>query len=278
MARLLQRFAELRIGERALRGLDVRFTVEKRITPDPNTLDLTVWNLAPQTRAALQREWQPIALVAGYEGAAGLVFSGAARTVAHAPEGSALRTRILCGDGEDSFLLARSDFSAAPGTPLAQIVERLAKDLGVKAGNALARLARRDWPGATERYLQGYSASGATVRELDRVVRAAGLEWSVQDGNLQLLSPDEATAEPAVLLSPDSGLVGTPEHGTSQKEGGPKVLKARSLLQPAIRPGRLVRVESRKITGAFRVVRVVHSGELAERDWYSDIEAVEQAA
>jgi hypothetical protein len=278
MARLLQRTAELRIGDRAFRGLDLEFTVDKRIDPDPNTLDLVAWNLSEDTRAAMQRPWLPIVLVAGYEGTAAIVFSGQARRVEHSRAGVDVKTRVLCGDGEKAFQIARSHVSFAADTALSTVVEQLAKDLGVQSGDALARLSRGDFPGVSERYLGGYTASGPTVRELDRVLRAAGIEWSIQDGKLQLLAPGEATSETAVLLSPESGLVDAPEHGAGQGEGAPKVLKARSLLQPGLRPGRLVRIESKKLKSAFRVVRVVHMGELAGQKWYSEIEAVEATA
>jgi hypothetical protein len=90
-----------------------------------------------------------------------------------------------------------------------------------------------------------------------------------------VLLPDGGfTAEEAVLLTPATGLIGSPEHGTPDKKHAASVLKARSLLQPAIKPCKRVVIRSQSISGTFCVQKVTHHGDTAGGDWYSDLEAL----
>jgi hypothetical protein len=119
-------------------------------------------------------------------------------------------------------------------------------------------------------FLTGYVAHGRASTELERLLSARGLEWSIQDGRLQVL-PKRGTTAQVVSLSPDTGLVGSPEYGTPDKKGAASVLKVKALLQPQIKPGGKIRIDSANIHGVFfRVEEVEHRGDTAGGDWYSD--------
>jgi hypothetical protein len=64
------------------------------------------------------------------------------------------------------------------------------------------------------------------------------------------------------------------QKSSTKDKGTVTVLKIRSLMQPSVKPGGLIRVESFSHTGQYRVVKVEHRGDTAGSDWYSDIEAV----
>ena len=51
--------------------------------------------------------------------------------------------------------------------------------------------------------------------------------------------------------------------------------KIRTLLSPTVMPGEKVKVESRVITGWFRVERIQHSGDYMGDSWVSEMELVE---
>ena len=90
----------------------------------------------------------------------------------------------------------------------------------------------------------------------------------MQDGALQVLVSGQALERTAVLLSSETGLIGSPE--VSSKG----ILRARSLLNPEIFPGRKIKVETKEIKEPqFRIARVIFSGETFGQDWYVDIEA-----
>lgn len=94
-----------------------------------------------------------------------------------------------------------------------------------------------------------------------------GLEASIQDGALQILTKGLAVQRTAVVLSPQSGLLDSPSIGP----GG--ILKARALLNHDIFPGRLVCIKSQLIDSRFfRVERANYTGDIAGPDWFVEIE------
>lgn len=250
-----------------INDLDVEFDVTKALTKDPNTAEITVYNLSATARAAFQTKGLKVVLQAGYEKTLAQIYVGDASYIDHKHDGPDWKTKIVCGDAQRAFKHARASQSFGTGTPLASVVKFATGKMGVNLGNTNQIL-----PLMTQQYTHGYTLHGAAARELDKVLKAAGYEWSIQDGALQILRPGEALDE-VVTLSPETGLVGTPEQGTGSKKGAQPVLKARSLLQPTLSPGKRVLIEGTQHAGLYRVIKVKHTGATAGADWYTDIEA-----
>lgn len=271
--RLWGREAWAIVNDAEVRGLRLVFKAKKSRKPDPNNLDLKIYNLAPHRRTSLsQAKAPPVILVAGHAGATQVIFSGLARTIDHVREGADWVTHIQSGDGEQAL----SQFGASsfgPGAGLADVVEELTKQMGVSAGDALAQLRRGDFAGGSKTFLQGFTSAGRAVLDLDKALKSAGIEWSIQDGALQLTDPGKATQERAFVLSADSGLIGSPAHGAPGKNGEPPLLKAKCLLNGAIRPARTISLQAIARQGFYRVETVEHAGDTHGQDWTSDIEA-----
>jgi hypothetical protein len=125
------------------------------------------------------------------------------------------------------------------------------------------------------RFLQGYSACGSALVELSDLLDSAGLTWSVQNGALQVLPRAGALLAPAVLLDESHGLIGCPTFGSPPQQGGKRLLKARSVLMPAIRPGGKVRLNTpslKAVLGDYVAVLVTHEGDTFGDSWYTDME------
>lgn len=250
-------------------GLRVQFKVTKTGTKEPNTAEVSVWNLSPETRAAVQMKGAKLIVVAGYTETFRQVFSGDVRTVDHVRDGAHWVTKFQAGDGERAFRHARVSEAFAPGVAALDVARRLAVLLGLDPGNLTGEVAV-----TAVTFTQGYSARGKVSGELSRLLGALGLEWSIQDGRLQVLAPGEAVpGETAIELSPSSGLIGSPEHGSPDATGKPGVLKVKSLLQPDLRPGCRFSLVSDAATGGYRAGRVDHAGDTAGGEWYSTVEA-----
>jgi hypothetical protein len=250
--------------------LRVQFTITKTITKEPNTIEVRVTNLSEDSRSQLQAQGTRVALFAGYEGQPlGQIFTGSSRTIDHVHEGPEWVTKIQCGDGELPYQFATVIKSYAPGTAIKQVLSDIVSSLKVDPGNALAQITKLQG-----QFASGYAMQGTASAALTSVLNGQGLEWSIQDGKLQVLAPNTVTNEKAVLVNAQSGLIGSPEHGTPTKIGGPGVLKFKTLLNPLLHPGRQVYVESRYIQGGyFGLQKVVHTGDTMGGDWYSTCEA-----
>lgn len=248
--------------------LRLQFKIEKNLQKEPNSAEITITNLSAASRASMPGKGAKIFLEAGYDATLAQIFVGDARLITHTHEGPDWTTVIQCGDGARSFLHARINESFAGGVPGSEIVNKIAGKLGLNIEASM----KSKLDGMTGEFLQGYSAYGPASKELDKVLRALGYEWSIQDETLQILKPGENTDEQVPDLGPDSGLIGSLEHGSEEKKGAKPVFKGRCLLRPEIKPGCKINVRSSLQTGGLRITRLVHSGDTAGGDWYTDFE------
>jgi hypothetical protein len=249
-----------------IEGLRVQFKISKSLHKDPNTAEITVTNLSERSRAEMMGKGAKVILQAGYSQTISQIFHGDARLIEHTREGVDWTTKIQTGDGERAFVHARINESFKSGTPLSGVINKVANKIGLGVGNLASASGLQ-----SKQYVSGYAARGKASKELDNVLKAAGYEWSIQDGALQILRPG-ATTEEIIELNEDHGLIGSPEHGTPVTKGGPPVLKIKSLLQPHIKPGCRVKLKSQGYDGLFRVLKLEHEGDTAGGSWYTSFE------
>lgn len=267
MVELFSRAATLRVETMEISGLRFAFTVERTHKKAANTAEVMIWGLSQDTRKALTKQDRVrVQLLAGYEGSESQIYAGELRVASSTRQGPDWVTKVESGDGERRVREARINKSFARLT-FTQMLDELSASLGVGAGNAAELAAKGEFQGAIRSLTKGTLLRGQSADILDRLARSAGYEWSVQDGQLQFLEVGKALQRTAVSLTPDTGLLGSPEIG----ENG--VLTARSYLQPNIIPGRKVHVRSQQIDGFFRVLKLLHRGDTRGTEWYTDIEA-----
>lgn len=247
-------------------GLRVQFKVEKSLRgKDPNSAEITVWNLSPTSRALLETRAAKVVLRAGYEDSVEQLFVGDVVFGESKHEGPDWQTKILAGDGARARKFARVSRSFRAGAPFASVAKGIALALGVGVGNLPDVLAT-----VSTQYVQGYAAHGPAARELDRVLKSAGYEWSIQDGQLQVLKAG-TELRTTVVLDAEHGLVGSPEVGAGEEKGGP-VLTATSLLQGSLVPGVRLDLRGETVRGLFRVTKVSHDGDTHGAEWYTKVE------
>lgn len=249
----------------------LQFKIEKTLTQNPNTCELAITNLSHSRRASLHKKHARVTIHAGYRGQAGIIFSGDARTIDHVRKGGDWESIFKCGDGERAYQHARTNFNFKGGTSLVDVALSVGRDLGINVGNLPKELAAGA-PSGVKQFNNGYSTHGPAARELTKILKAAGLSWSIQDGAIQVTRGNSPISQTFVLLAPDSGLVGSPESGAPDKKGGPGIMKARCLLQPSLYPGVQVEIKTSTIGGRWRVQKVVHTGDTHGGDWFTDLE------
>ena len=153
-------------------------------------------------------------------------------------------------------------------TPHADLLKTIAGQMGLQvSADQLALAGSGSTPGPTALY-------GFAHAEMDVLCRSLGLEWSIQNGRLLLLREDAATAETAVVLTPATGLIGTPQRN-AKEPGKKRTIDVQSRLQPALKPGRLVKLESQTLSGLLRCRTVEMLGDTHGSDWTSSCECTE---
>jgi len=270
LTQLFQRRAEIAVGGLLVSDLRVAFKIEKTARRAPNKCEIRVWNLNPDHRRQLEqlattRRTIPVQINAGYVEALGTIYVGELRTARTERDGPNLITTLAGGDGARAQG-ARVSRAFGAGTPLASVLGHVADALGLGRGNSVEAFATAALGGNVREFAHGTVVHGRAADELDGLTRSAGLEWSIQDGALQVLPLGAPLSTTAVVLSASSGLVGSP---TVDARG---VLKARALLLPDLVPGRLVDVEGEILRGRYRIDKASLSGDTSGKDWHVEIE------
>lgn len=257
-----------------VRDLRIAFDIEKTRDTTANRALIQVYNLAPATRGRIKDNDIVVQLLAGYAQGDGpkLIFKGEIRTIVHKRQGPDVVTTIETQDGVVPLRDTRLTASYAPSTDAITAVREIAAKFGIP-------VKLFDEPVGT--FDNGYAFAGPAKDALEEVCRRFDLEWSVQDGAVQVVAAGGTTSEPVILLSADSGLIGNPERLTykvtdltnpRKRTKAQADWRVRSLLHPDLNPARKLRLESIDVKGDFSIETLKHAGDTHGDDWLSEVE------
>jgi hypothetical protein len=244
--------------------LKIEFDVSKSISSTQNEATITIYNLSEKSRNALGKELDEVILEAGYwppggSDNTGIIFQGNIRDVEHTRDGPTIKTVLSNGDGDKAVRSATTSKSYQAGTKVETVMNDLQKELekeGVKKG---------EWklPENLPEFKRPYATVGSVKREFDILGRGYGFYWSIQNNTCEVIPGDGAIGG-IIHITPMSGMVYTP---TITDNG----VKVTVLLNPEIRPGRKVKIESHVLEmnaqgGEYRVGECRYSGDNRDGD------------
>lgn len=256
----------------------INFSIEKTTTPNPNKSKITLHNISQESRNFLEQRDLIVFFKAGFNGEASNIFIGDVLRRETNRSGPDVTYTLECGDAERILQTARVNISLGAGATNIQLFEAAANALGLSFGVSI---------GITPQTFQnGYSFSGLASDLLTEQTRKIGLEWNIQDGELRILPPRVTDGQEAVVVSSKTGLIGFP---TKTIDG----VKFKTLLNPAIRPGRAIKIESRQFQGQLgptasllASTALIESGDVVkcrtatfrgdtrQGEWVTEVEAV----
>lgn len=249
-------------------NLDLEFRVRKNLKPEPNTCELVVYNLSSSTRRYLEQPKKlNLSLSAGYGTELAQLFLGQVRRAYSYKSGSNFVTEITTGDSEKEIQSARITQSIGPKVPAAVALTAIAKSLGVGLGNVQAASAKLSATGVTPFGNGGTVLHGFAADILTDFCKSADLEWSIQDGVIQILDVGKSLQNQAVLLDSDSGLIEYPKVDASG------IVTATALIQPNLRPGNKVDFESVTVKGGYRIEQCEYAGSTFQDTWQVTFQA-----
>jgi hypothetical protein len=248
-------------------ALRVVFSIELSLGRDPNTAEVSIYNLSEKTRGLLSQKDIATVIEAGYAGRAHTIFSGKLDYGSTVREGVDWVSTFESTDGGKEIRESRINVSYK-SIGIGGAIRSAAESMGLGLGNIEEKIREGNLRGALEEFTGGLVMSGQSAPQMDKLVKSLGFEWSIQDGQVILLEPS-AVIDPtqAILLSPSTGLIGSPQEGDDGR------VDARGLLIPELKPGRKVKIESALVNGFYRVERSVFSGDTWGQEWYTEIEA-----
>ena len=246
-----KRFEDLRISGR----------IRKTLGGDPNSAEIDVYNIAPDSIAAAQQSGAIVRLFAGYS-VPRLVFTGSIN-----PEGVSVKKQgpdrvlsIEAKDGGRRYRLARINKTFDRGTDLGEVFSELASATGLPLGAV-------DVPQGAQ-LTQGVTLTGRVSDALDTLARSLDADISFQDRALQILPRGGFSQDEAILVTSEPrgrNLIGSPAPGS---EG----LEIRALLDGRFLPGQRISLESERYSGLYRIRQLEHALDSGwDQSFYSDL-------
>lgn len=273
------------------RGLHIEFNITKRHSEEPNVNVVTVCNLSPEARKALEVPDQLCELYAGYRDEYGpmLIATGAVTDVYNYERDGTVYTEIAFYDGWIELRDKVISLSYEKGANAHAVIKRICGAMG------LPLMMPKGLPNHT--WQSGYSYSGSAHGALTRACAAASLSWSIQNQKIQITQIKGRTQREAVVLRSDTGMIGAPDRlrkgayekvpvdrpqgkrpknfieirSSRQPQDGYRVT---TLLLPQINPHDVIVIDSKHLNGTFMATEVRHQGSLYDGDWQTELTLV----
>lgn len=276
-----------------LSDLRFAFVVRRGDWQTPNSADIRVYNVAPDTANKIQLitpkpEFSRITISAGYEDSFGTIFDGQIKQVRQGRESQVDTFIDITGaDGDSAYNFSTLSLSLAagqtsPSNSVEQIIAQMAK-YSVSQGYSPSL--------STNPLPRGKAVYGMARDELRKVAFNTQTTWSIQDGKVTLVPlTSYIPAGEIPVITSATGMIGLPE----QTQNG---IKVRTLLNPNYKIGQAVKLDNESIQnyrfsigfndqvsnqntanfaktqndGLYYVMLAEHSGDTRGNGWYSDL-------
>lgn len=302
---LFLRQAELIIGKPSGEGVRIKdlrfeFDIQKTADKTANKCNLKVYNANPNAITLMETVNNLVILKAGYQNQDGAmtIFSGTVCRSLTYQDGADVLTELDLRDSVIPLRDAKLAISRKPGISGLAVLKDIVANFGLPLKISLNV--------TDKQYQSGFAFNGRAHEAMDKVCSFLGLEWSAQEGEIQIIKKGGVYAETAVLLNKDTGLIDYPRREAktmTEKRAAVSGIKygqkgvtrtvvdvdeptakitervtlevqgyrVRSLLNPAIYPGSYIKLESRGIKGEFfRVESVRITGDTHGQAWTSE--------
>lgn len=292
MSRQFKRKIQVIIGKQGsgllVEDLRINFEITKTLEAEPNCAIIKIFNLNPDNESKIKNEFDEVIVNAGYEADMRLVFLGNIKHVYRYRDKSDFITEIEAGDGDKDFRNSVMNETLAAGTTDAQIVDKAVKSFGTtKKGQVQLSTARR---------IRGKVITGNTRDVLKNLSNESNTNWSIQDGQLQIVKVGSVLADEAIVVNSETGMLSSPEVND-------KGISAKCLLNPQIKVNGRIKLDNNTIKakreknktlatdaekkaakkvdpvrldpdGFYKVVKLIHVGDNRGQDWYTEIECL----
>lgn len=254
------------VGESGM-PLHISFDIEKGNKESSNTAAVKFWNLSPESIAIIKQKNAVLELRAGYGGNMPLILSGDISTSETVPDNADRMTAIEVVDGLAATRDSYMSVSYEKGITGIMVLQGISDNMGLSSiisTEANELLSQKN-------FSNGYSFVGQSKNSLQKLCDTCGCAWSIQNGILQVVKRGEAVTPNIYVLNAQSGLLDIPkeitENGAESEGGAKKGYEVRYLLNGAIGIDDLVMLESRVISGIFKVESLTMSGDNFEGEW-----------
>lgn len=228
--------------------ITMKFSVNRTLFADVNSMDVELYNLAPNTYNRLFFDYfnvkrRTIILEAGYEGQVlSTIFIGDIWTCYTSRQGSDIITKIHSIVGLKS-LQARTNVTLRD-ISRDEVIRTAAKDMGMPV---------EIYSGENTKFSRPVVLEGNSMGIIQKY---SGGNAFIDENKIKILKDRDAIKTGLVLITDKSGLLGVPEHEDA-------ILSVNMIFEPRIVIGQLIEIKSRIMSafdGQYKVYGLKHEG------------------
>ena len=244
-------------------AMHVNFSVQKQDLETSNSAKISVWNLNKTHLTALAEKDCVITLKAGYGNNLPLIFTGIVSFTETRMDGADRVTEI---EAVDSLIEIRDTYVAlsyAGPINTKKIIDDLAAQMGVTVSYS--------YNAAFAEIPNGFSFVGQAKDVLNKLCAVSGRSWSLQNGILQVKKINDVMSREVYVMSAETGLIDIPKRvqiASDNKKSKPQVgYDITYLMNGAIGIDDYIRLESKSVTGYFRIYSLNIEGDNISGVW-----------
>lgn len=220
-------------------GFRISFQVDKDQESSGNKAKISLYNLSQESRNFVEDEKMIVFLKAGYQGGQiSTIFFGDIQDRETVRNGPDVVTTLEVVDQGKLLDTANVQIGLGPGATNIQAFSAAEEAMGLQIPPRQKSLI------PVKQFVNGFSFSGTARKLMEKLSREVDFKFSIQDGEIQIIGAEADDLQEAVLITPETGLIGSP---TKTQRGA----KFKSLLNPNIRVGRTIKLESKQFQGAL---------------------------
>ena len=261
-----------------IENLHIEFDIKYTVDSKHNSADIKIYNLSADTISIFDvKDCYALLEVAYSDDNLIPLFKGDISHVLTVRQETEVITTLTAHDGFVQSREGKVQKSLPEGAKLTEVINSIVKEGYPKVKTVNINV------DTDKVYNNGYSASGGAKKALDDICKSNNLYWNIEgDTIINVLPKSGTTKREALLLTPQNGLISTPEKKAQEMENLEKQKKKppengirfKCLLNPAIRVGGLVTLQGTfKTDGSYRVDTIHHQGGYETDEWTTEVDA-----
>jgi hypothetical protein len=260
----------------------ISFNINKNLLSTPKISTVDIYNLTKDSRDRLKEILQKnssgagskslLTIYAGYEQSEGLqlLYTGYIKHVYNRKEPPDVITTLSCSGFDFDNKYSSISYS---GVSTDTMFQDYIKQYGITIDSA------SDTSNAIT-LAHGHAHAGLVKDGIDDAAKMTKSTVTVEDNKLKIIPKGKHSKDAIVDVNIENGLIGSPEKIENQGTDADTVKikdgwKIKTLLQPKIRLGGRINIDSEPIKGIYIADSINHVGDTAHGDWQTIVETKE---
>ena len=272
--------------------LQITFNITKTITREPNTAEIIIYNLSPQTESEIIREGSQLTFLAGYE-EPGVIFKGQIIQPTRGKQGTDYTLKLTALDGDAYINLGFLSGTILSNQTRRQIASQVLRQSNIQLDSVVVDdLPETDTvDGSIPRNERAKVVFGQPSKYLTNLSKMGNASFYIDNNEAKFFNPNKTPRElEAHLINAETGMIGLPQQI-------PYGVSVTCLLNPTIKLGDFIKIDNKSIImedvgvwdtnyyshllnadGIYRIIKIDYTGDFRGNEWFCHLTAISQVS